>query len=147
MRLLPSIKMSWLCALIALCAFATSSFAAPPIVKLTLVWGTDEEKPADPKLKPADAKMVEQFRQMCKWKNYFEVTNTTATVTAATSKIRLSPKCELELQTVDKDLAAKFFGEGKLIYQGKSKMESGKHWGIAGSDKNATAWFVVLTPL
>src|SRR6185436_9467290 len=120
-------------------------------VKMTLVWGTDEENPKDPKnpnLKRADPQMVEKFREMCKWKYYFEVTNTVTTLsTHATNRVRLSPKAEVEVSNLGSmGLAAKFYGENKLIYEGKSKLEVGKHWGIAGGDKNATAWFVVLTP-
>jgi hypothetical protein len=117
-------------------------------LKMTLIWGTDEEKPSDPNLKPADPKMVAKFREVCKWKHYFEVTNTVTTLANnATNKVRLSPKAEVEVSNLGSmGLAAKFYGEHKLIYEGKSKVEPGKHWGIAGGDKNSTAWFVILTP-
>ena len=135
------------------CALATfggtvSALAGDMKVKMTLVWGTDEEKPKDPTLKPADPKMVTAFREMCKWKHYFEVTNTVTTLAQnATNKVRLSPKAEVEVANLGSmGLAAKFYGEHKLIYEGKSKVETGKHWGIAGGDKNSTAWFVILTP-
>lgn len=138
---------SWVCLALMLGAF-TSVLADPMTIKLTLVWGTDEEKPKDTTLKPADPQMVTQFHKICKWKHYFEVTNTTASLSQTLNRVRLSPKCEIEVQNLGKEgLEAKFFGEGKLIYKGKSKVEPGKHWGIAGEDKDATAWFVILTPL
>jgi hypothetical protein len=147
MRLSPALKISWLLVLLAFGALATNVSAAAATVKLTLVWGTDEEKPNDPKLKPANKDMVAQLREAVKWKYYFEVTNSVAVVTANTCKIRLSPKCELELQDAGKDgMAARFLGEGKEIWKGKVKLETGKNLVIGGSDKNATAWFVALTP-
>ncbi len=148
MRTLPRLRIGWLCALLAASALVVNLVADEMKVKLTLLWGTDEDKPADQKLKPANSQMVSQFREVCKWKNYFEVTNTMATISQnATNRIRLSPKCEIELGNLGKmGLAAKFYGEGKLIYNGKKIPEAGKIWSIGGQDKNATAWFVVLTP-
>lgn len=138
----------WLCLCVMLGGFVVSVIAGDIKVKATLVWGTDEEKPNDPSLKPVDPNMVSNFREVCKWKHYFEVTNALVTVSQnATNRVRLSPKCEIEIQNLGSmGLAAKFFGENKLIYEGKSKVEPGKHWGIGGGDKNATAWFVILTP-
>ena len=149
MRTLSPLKIFWLCVVLIVGGFAVNVMAGDPMkVKMTLVWGTDEENPKDKTLKPADPHMVAKFREMCKWKNYFEVTNTVVTISQnATNKVRLSPKAEIELSNLGSmGLAAKFYGEHKLIYEGKSKVEVGKHWGIAGGDKNSTAWFVVLTP-
>jgi len=147
MRLLSSPKIFWLCAVIAFGAFAANVSAADAKVKLTLIWGTNDEKPNDPKLKPANPTIVAQLREAVKCKYYFEVTNSIAVVTGNPSKIRLSPKCELELQDVGKDgIATRFIGEGTEIWKGKVKLEPGKNLAIGGSDKNATAWFVALTP-
>jgi hypothetical protein len=149
MRTLSPLKTFWLCVLIIIGGFVVNVMAGGPMkVKMTLVWGTDEKDPKDKTLKEADPHMVEKFREMCKWKYYFEVTNTVVSISQnATNKVRLSPKAELEVSNLGSmGLAAKFYGENKLIYEGKSKLEAGKHWGIAGGDKNSTAWFVVLTP-
>lgn len=151
MRTFSRLKIFWLCVLVTLGGFVVSVIAGDMKVKITLIWGTDEEKPKDPNLKPADPHMVAKFREVCKWKHYFEVTNTVATLAQnATNKIRLSPKAEVEVANLgSKGLSAKFYGENKLIYEGESKVEAGKHWGIAGNvsnDKNSTAWFVILTP-
>jgi hypothetical protein len=148
MRPLSTLKVLYACVLVMAGGFVVSVFAGDMKVKATLIWGTDEEKPKDPNLKPADPKMVANFREVCKWKHYFEVTNTVAALAQnATNRIRLSPKCEVEVANLGSmGLAAKFYGEHKLIYDGKSKVEQGKHWGIGGNDKNSTAWFVILTP-
>jgi len=148
MRTLSRLKFFWLCVLVTFSGFVISVMAGDMKVKMTLIWGTDEEKPKDPNIKPADPQMVAKFREVCKWKYYFEVTNTVATLAHnATNKIRLSPKAEVEVSNLGSmGLAAKFYGENKLIYDGKSKVEPGKHWGIGGNDKDKTAWFVILTP-
>jgi hypothetical protein len=148
MRSLSILKLVLRCLLLAAVALSVApARAGDPNVKITLIWGTDDEKPNDPALKPANPQMVAKFRETYKWKHYFEVTNTVAGIKAAPSKIRLSPKCEIELSdTGPMGLAAKLFGENKLLYEGKSKVEPGKHWGFGGNDKNSTAWFVILTP-
>jgi hypothetical protein len=144
----PKLGVFSLCVFLLLGGFVATVFAGDMKVKLTLFWGTDEEKPNDPNLKPADPHIVSNFHEAYKWKHYFEVTNTIVMLSQhATNRIRLSPKCELEVANLGSmGLASKFYGENKLIYEGKSKVETGKHWGFGGNDKNKTAWFVILTP-
>jgi hypothetical protein len=116
-------------------------------VMATLVWGTDEEKPNVEGIKPLNAEIAKQLKPL-KWKHYFEITNVIASLSdAKTNRIRLSPKCELDVANRGKmGLNAKFYGEGKLIYEGTSIVEPGNHWTIAGDSKDATAWLVILTP-
>jgi hypothetical protein len=141
------IKSAWLC-LAAMIAGLCSVNAIAADIKATLVWGTDDEKPADPHLKPANEQMVKGLRHF-KWKNYYEVTNVNVTISGtATNRVRLSPKCEVELRNADKSgLEAKLYGEGKLVYTKKGNIPAGEHWALGGDDpKNASAWFVILTP-
>ena len=124
-------------------------FAGDQKVKATLVWGTSDEKPPTEKYKIADEKMVKGLRHF-KWKNYYEVTNTTVALTgAAVNRVRLSDKCEVELQNVDKGgLEAKLFGEGKLVYTKKGNIPAGEHFALGADDpKNSSVWFVILTPV
>ena len=127
---------------------AWNAIAGDMKVMATLIWGTDEEHPNVPDIKPASTNMVSQFREVCKWKHYFEITNTFAILPEnQTNRVRLSPKCEVDVSNLGKmGLGAKFYGEGKLIWEGKSIVEPGKPWGIGGGGKDATAWFVILTP-
>jgi len=125
-------------------------FAGDQKVKATLVWGTNDEKPpSDQKLKIADEKMVKGLRHF-KWKNYYEMTNTTIALTGnAVNRVRLSDKCEVELQSVEKQgLEAKLFGEGKLVYTKKGNIPAGEHFALGADDpKNSSVWFVILTPI
>lgn len=134
--------------LIFLSIGALNVMAGDMKVMATLIWGTDDEKPAAANIKPASAEMAEQFRQICKWKHYFEITNTLATLPEfKTNRIRLSDKCEVDVANLGSmGLAAKLYGEGKTVYDGKSEVKPGKPWAIGGSGKDATAWFVILTP-
>jgi len=143
------IKSAWLCLAAMIAGFSSvNAIADDTKVKATLVWGTDDAKPSDPHLKPANEQMVKGLRHF-KWKNYYEVTNVNVTISGtATNRIRLSPKCEVELRNADKSgLEAKLYGEGKLVYTKKGNIPAGEHWALGGDDpKNASAWFVILTP-
>jgi hypothetical protein len=123
-------------------------FAGDQKVKATLVWGTNDESPPDKKHKIADEKMVKGLRHF-NWKNYYEMTNTTILVTGHANRVRLSDKCEVELQNVDKQgLVSKLFGEGKLVYTKTGNIPAGEHVALGGDDpKNSSVWFVILTPL
>ena len=58
----------------------------------------------------------------------------------ATNRIRLSPKCEVEVSNLGSmGLAAKFYGENKLIYEGKSKVESKTQRNAKANAEGATA--------
>lgn len=141
------LKLMWICAA-AVAACIISVVASDLKLKATLVWGTDEAKPNVPNLKPADDKVVKGLRHF-KWKYYFEVTNTTVSVAAnTTNKFRLSPKSEVALHNMGKDgMEAIFYGEGNVVYKKKGPIPPGENWALGGDDpKNATAWFVILTP-
>ena len=113
-----------------------------------LIWGTDGEKPADKPLKDVDGKLTEKFRKIFKWKNYFEVSRDDVQLTTAERKnVKLSPKCDVKMHLNFKgELEVELHGEGKLVYHGVQSMPLKDLLILAGDDKNATAWFVVLKP-
>jgi hypothetical protein len=114
-----------------------------------LIWGTDEEKPADKDLKDLDEALLEKFRKLpVKWKNFYEVTRKDLVVkTGDEQKITLSDKCELKiLQTEKEGMAVELIGDKKTVYKGTRSMPTKEMLIFGGDDKNATAWFVVLKP-
>ncbi|HYT60118.1 MAG TPA: hypothetical protein VEL06_08095 [Haliangiales bacterium] len=123
--------------------------SAPPDLNLQaqLVWGTDNDKPDDPKLKDVDPKVKEKLRGVFKWKNYFEVNRQNFTVTASTpKKIRMSDHCEIEVQNLgNASIEVKLYGQGKLVVRKTQKIKPSELLVLAGDDKNDTAWFVVLS--
>ncbi len=113
-----------------------------------LIWGTDGGKPDDKDLKEVDPALKEKFGKIFKWKNYYEVSRQPVAVKAGESKhLKLSKKCEVKLQQTEKDgLNVELIGEGKSVYKGNRTMPLKDIFILAGDDKDATAWFVVLKP-
>ena len=138
-------SVAWLFAALAL-SFSAALLAEDTKLKLTLVWGTDDEKLNVSNFKKADDHMVKGIKKFNKY--FFEVTNITTTVSGKMSKIRLSPKCEVEFKNLEKGaIEAKLIGEGKVVYTQSGVIPAGEHLVLGGDDpKNATAWFVFLTP-
>jgi len=112
-----------------------------------LVWGTNNDKPNDPKLKEVDPKVTDKLRGVFKWKNYFEVNRQKFTVTGAGPKrIKMSDRCEIEVQNLgNSSVELKLYGQGKMVVKKTQKIKAGELLVLAGDDKNDTAWFVVLT--
>ena len=113
-----------------------------------LIWGTDDEKPQDKDLKEVDPALKEKFKKIFKWKNYFEVSRKNVGVKVGDPKhLKLSNKCEVKINQTEKDgMEVELIGEGKTVYKGKRSMPLNDILILAGDDKNATAWFVVLKP-
>jgi hypothetical protein len=115
---------------------------------LQLVWGTDEPKPADPRLQEIDLALKERFSGVFKWKNYYEVTNKSLKLPnrSGVETVKMSPKCELKVQSQGGSfIEVQFFGEGTLLRTVRQAVVPGELLVIAGDDVNDTAWFVVMT--
>ena len=113
-----------------------------------LIWGTDGEKPEDKDLKDVDGALKDKFKKIFKWKNYYEVSRTNVNVKVGDPKhIKLSKKCEVKLNQTEKEgMEVELIGEGKSVHKTTSSMPLKDILILAGDDKNATAWFVVLKP-
>lgn len=114
-----------------------------------LIWGTDEEKPLSEKdLKDVPPALKEKFGKIFKWKNYFEVTRTDVSVKVGEPKhFKLSKKCEVKINRTEKEgMEVELIGENKTVYKGKHSMPLKDMLILAGDDKNANAWFVILMP-
>ncbi len=122
--------------------------AAETKFQARLVWGTDEMKPDKANLKEIDDKTKEKLKAVFKWKNYFEVDAQTVVVLPnELKKVKMSNKCDIEIQDLGEDgFEVKLFGEGKLTKKVKQVFPSGDCLVLAGDDKNANAWFVMLCP-
>jgi hypothetical protein len=111
-----------------------------------LVWGTDEEKPADPKLSELDGHLKERLKKVFKWKNYFEVNKQDLAVPASNTKtLAMSPKCKIEVHNEGENMIeVKLIGEGKPIVKKRQMINGHELLIMAGDGKNDTAWFVVI---
>lgn len=112
-----------------------------------LVWGTNKDKPDDPKLKDVDAQVRDKLRGVFKWKNYFEVNRQKFLVTAAAPKrVKMSDLCEIEVHNLGNSVVeVKLFGEGKMVVRKTQRIKAGELLVLAGDDKDDTAWFVVVS--
>ena len=116
-------------------------------VEAILVWGTNEEKPSDPKLKPVDKETVKRLREIFVWKNYFEVRRTNSVIASrSSSKIRMSDECEVEVTELPGPAVEYgLIGQGKRVSSTKANFVKGESLVMAGGGKDRTAWFIVLT--
>ena len=129
------------------CSLTLRSTPADLNLRAQLVWGTNNEKPDDPKLKDVDPQVKEKLRGVFKWKNYFEVNRQDFTLTAsAPRKVKMSDLCEIEVQNLgNSSVELKLYGKGKMVVRKTQRIKSGELLVLAGDDKNDTAWFVVLS--
>ena len=119
-----------------------------------LIWGTDGEKPdesAKPeakRLKDVDAGLREKFKKIFKWKNYYEVNRKPFVVKKGeATQIELSEKCQVKINHSEQEgVQVELIGEGKSVVKQNRPMPLRDILILAGDDKNATAWFVVLKP-
>ena len=128
-------------------SFLVRSGSADLNLQAQLVWGTNNEKPDDPKLKEVDPSVAEKLRKVLKWKNYFEVNRTNFTVAAGSHKrVKMSDDCEIEVQNLgSSSIEVKLYGKGKLAVRKTQKINPTELLVLAGDDKDDTAWFVVLS--
>src|SRR5258705_105041 len=106
----------WLCLCLLLGSVSTALAGNDLTMKATLIWGCDEEKPNDPKIKPVSPEMAKRLRGIFKWKYYFEVKTESAKIAEkGTKDFVLSDKCTVKLKNDGKSYEAKLFGENKLL--------------------------------
>jgi hypothetical protein len=135
--------------LLCACSVLVRSGSAELNLQAQLVWGTNKEKPDDPKLKEVDLSVAEKLRKVFKWKNYFEVKRQNLTVAPGTpKKIKMSDECEIEVQNLgNASIEVKLYGKGKLAVRKTQKISPNELLVLAGDDKDDTAWFLVLSQL
>jgi hypothetical protein len=120
-------------------------------LKAQLIWGTDEDKPNDAKLKELDHRLRDKLRRVFKWKNYFEVNLQRCSLPPNVAKrIRMSNKYEIEVKYLRDQVEVKSYGEGKFlkkILQPTASLLAGEFLVLAGDDKEKyeDAWFVVIS--
>jgi hypothetical protein len=136
----------WVCLCLFLGASTTTLAANDLNMRATLIWGCDEEKPSDPKIKPVSPELAKRLRGIFKWKHYFEVKSEDAKIVGGgMKKFVLSNKCTVDVKNDGKTYEAKLYGEGKLLKTINQPMKAGEpDTVLAGDIKDATAWFVVL---
>jgi hypothetical protein len=113
-----------------------------------LIWGTNDKKVADPKLKAVDADVRKKLAEIpLKWENYFEVNRKQfSVVSGVTNLVELSKKCSIEVRRVGKDkVEVSLHGkEDHVCYTRIQPLPKGEILLLAGNAPNKTAWFVTV---
>jgi hypothetical protein len=110
-----------------------------------LVWGTNDEK-GGPNCKPVDAELAAKLHGMFKWKNYFEITNQTATIPLNKARdLKMSEHCTIHIKNLGGSrLEISCIGEGKPVDQRVETLTPPKWLVWGGNSKEDTAWFIGL---
>src|SRR5580698_1560778 len=83
-----------------LLAAAASASAADLKLEARLVWGTNDEK-GGPNCRPVDPGLFDKLHGTFKWKNYFEITNQTASIPPnQTRDLKMSAHCTLRVKNL-----------------------------------------------
>jgi hypothetical protein len=116
-----------------------------------LVWGTNDEKSPDPKLKPVGADVRKKLADLpLKWSHYFEVNRERFDVAnGTTTKAALSQKCAVEVKSLEgKKVEVVWFGKkGEVVGKQTQPLARGEMLVLGGNAPNATSWLVILKRL
>lgn len=116
-----------------------------------LIWGTDEPKLIDPKSKPLSLKLLERFRKVFKWKEYYEISRQNVDLPAKLPiNVRINEKWTLKLQKIEQEMVeVTLMEEGKITKKIRYPLlllKKGELLVLAGEDiaKSPDAWFIVI---
>jgi hypothetical protein len=150
MKLLPSLA-TWpgriAAILILLALTGAHAFAGDMKLEAQLIWGTNDEKPSDPNLKPVAPEVERKLKKLpFKWKNYFEVTRKEFVVSKnGSDAVVLSKDCEITVRNPEGDtLEVTLVGKGKTVGKITQSLPKGELLVTGGNAENSTAWFVAL---
>jgi len=113
----------------------------------TLVWGTNDPKPANSKLKPVDAAVARKLGKLpFKWKYYYSVKCEEFSVEQGKHlKVRISDECEIVVKSMaGQNVELTLRGKGQAVGKVTQKLTKGQMLVTGGNAENFTAWFVVL---
>jgi hypothetical protein len=111
-----------------------------------LIWGTND-KQSDPKLKPADPKLVEKLkRSPFKWDHYYEMHKEPFKLRLNEEKtLTMSRNCVISVTYLkEENVKFQLIGKGVLANTVTQALPKGRLLITGGDAENSTAWFVVL---
>jgi hypothetical protein len=110
-----------------------------------LVWGTNAEKGC-PNCKPVDAELGAKLHGMFRWKNYFEITNETASIPLNKAQdLKMSDHCTIQVKNLGGSrVEVGCIGEGKPVDKRVETLTPPKWLVWGGDSKYDTAWFIAL---
>ncbi|HUR46838.1 MAG TPA: hypothetical protein VMZ27_13250 [Candidatus Saccharimonadales bacterium] len=138
----------WLGILLSLCSAYVPRAAAEDLYLISkLIWGTNDEKVNDPKLKAMDPAMEKKFQNVFKWKHYYQVTRKDVMIPHRSSRqLEMSKRCTLEITELEgPKVEVTLIGQGKPLHKIVKPLSKGEYFTIAGGDKDETAWFILIS--
>lgn len=116
-------------------------------LQATLVWGTNDGKPADAKLKPVDAEVALKLGKLpFKWSHYYAVESKEFLLAPGEkTEVTMSEECEILVKALDAEtVELSLRGKGKLVGKVTQKLSNKEMLVTGGNAENLTSWFVVL---
>jgi hypothetical protein len=134
-------------AFILLMSLSARAYGGEIKFEAILIWGTNNEKSPDPKLKPVGPKLEAKLKKLpFKWEHYFEVNRETFSIPdGQTKKVKMSEDCDIKVHRLDAEkVEVQLFGKKKLVGNISQKLPKGECLLTGGNATNSTGWFVVL---
>jgi hypothetical protein len=137
----------WLC--LCLAAFVVGAFPARASaeelkLRATLIWGTNDEQPADSGLKPVDPAIAKKLKDF-KWTHYYEISRKDVSVGKAETRVQMSADCVLIIKTLDNgQMEVTLVGKGKTVGTIKKELHKGGCLVTGGNATYSTGWFIVI---
>jgi hypothetical protein len=134
--------------LLASLAFSLTALpvrAADLKLEARLIWGSNDEKETV-KYEPLDSELADKLHRTFKWKNYYEITNKTASIAVSKSAdLRMSDACVIRvLNTGASRVEVSCIGHGKQVHKGTYTLVPPQWLVLGGNGSDNTAWFVGL---
>jgi len=119
--------------------------AADLKLEARLIRGANDDKESV-KYKPADPELSGKLNRAFKWKNYFEITNKTASIALNQScELKMSDACAVRVKNLGASrVEVNCIGHGKEICKGAYTLAPPQWLVLGGNDTADTAWFIGL---
>jgi len=144
-----SLTMKW-CAALYVMAFVfgvlpVRAAAGEAKFEAILIWGTNDEKPSDPNIKPVSEAVAKKLKDF-KWANYYEIARQTVGVGKDDKRVQMSKDCVIVIKVLDKDqVEVTLIGKGKTVATMKKELRKGGGCLVTGGKAtNSTGWFIIL---
>jgi hypothetical protein len=117
-------------------------------IEARLVWGCNDAKSPDPKLKPVEAEVRKKLATLpLKWSHYYEVNRKQIKVPLGSKgKTTLSKKCAVEIKSLEGEkVEVVWYGKrGKVVGRQTQPLPKGEMLVLGGNAPNSTCWLVTL---
>ena len=116
-----------------------------------LVWGTNDEKAPNPRVKPIEPDVRKKLAELpLRWTNYFEINRKRFDVPhGKTARTALSEKCAVEVKSLeDRKVEVVWFGKrGEIVGKQTQPLPKGEMLVLGGNAPNSTCWLLTLKRL